>query len=480
MEKLQKEARIIYDFDFTESGFEFTSNISSALVEANFDLEEIENEIEENLEMIKKLTPQCDKTDYILAASSGALCGIMDIFLVGKPGQSPLGNITDKWFDNRVKDFAKLCGWKDNKDFSSAVRFLEKKFKIPYDQRGAGDAGSIIFDLKPGNHHFKSLAHNPTLMGLFFSILDQFTNTSHFVSNGELISLQRADDSFELRGNNIPSKIFCGIANWFGHIMSDVAGASNSKGRGAGIPSPIMAWINDVIVLKRKLHIPVSEFDRTVSEFAVQMFNQGYDVRFQTSQAIPVLVNEMVVRLMYSVRRLIKYYSTTKKEERSYSLLWMECEPFSNATVKRMLTVAHGTFCMIDVGDAVIRGATSGKGAFDPIECVMRLNIIGIGRFSISLYGEAKRAVEKNDIKNKTYFLQRKRVIVNNYIEGLEYLSNMYDDKDLLAFVDDFRNSDMYKEAFEKTILLAEKRNVPNGNILRNKTDIDNYFKGGN
>lgn len=25
------------------------------------------------------------------------------------------------------------------------------------------------------------------------------------------------------------------------------------------------------------------------------------------------------------------------------------CEPFKNATVKHMLTIAHGTFCMMDI-----------------------------------------------------------------------------------------------------------------------------------
>ena len=38
----------------------------------------------------------------------------------------------------------------------------------------------------------------------------------------------------------------------------------------------------------------------------------------------------------------------------------------------------------------------------------------------------------------------------------------------------------MYIEAFEKSVLLAEKRNVPKSQILRNKADIDSYFKEGN
>ena len=50
---------------------------------------EIHN-LDETIESINGLKPNCDKLDYILAASSGALCGIIDIFLVGKPGESLL------------------------------------------------------------------------------------------------------------------------------------------------------------------------------------------------------------------------------------------------------------------------------------------------------------------------------------------------------------------------------------------------------
>lgn len=207
-----------------------------------------------------------------------------------------------------------------------------------------------LINLTPTNHHFKSLGHNPTLLGLFFSILDQFTNTSDFVSNGELISLNNSEGKFELQGKNIPSKLFCGIVNWIGHLISDVSGSSSSKGRGMGLPSPIWAWSNDVIAIKRKLNIPLNEFDKSVNELALKLFEKGYDVRFQTTQTIPVFINEIVVRMLYSIRRLIKYYITVPSEDRCWGELWKSCEPFSNATVKRMLTVAHGTFCLINYG----------------------------------------------------------------------------------------------------------------------------------
>ena len=264
---------IILDLNIDDDRFGFATSIDEALTQAETELVVLN----ETIESIKELKPQCDKLDYILAASSGALCGVIDIFLVGKPGESPLGDITDKWFANRTIDFAKLCGYKGNKNsLSSAINFLEEKFKIPYDQSVGGGIFRELINLTPSNHHFKSLGHNPTLLGLFFSILNQFTNTSDFVSNEELISLNNSDGKFELQGKNIPSKLFCGIANWIGHLISDVSGSSGSKGRGMGIPSPIWAWSNDVIAIKAKLNIPVIEFDKSVNELALKLFKPKY------------------------------------------------------------------------------------------------------------------------------------------------------------------------------------------------------------
>lgn len=477
----EKESLVMLKLGINENGYEFSSDIKTALANADHELSDVIAKLEETIDSLKKVTPECDKTDYILAACSGVLCVIMDIFLVEKPGESPIGDITDKWFENRTMDFAKMCGWNDKGEgnLSSAIRFLEKKFKIPYDQRGAGDAASWIFDLSSSNHHFKSLAHNPTLLGLFFSILDQFTNTSHFVTGGELISLQDADGKFELRGNDVPSKLFCGFVNWFGHLVSDVSGSAGSKGRGMGIPSPIWSWTNDIIAIKRKLGIPVSDFDKNLNELALEIYKKGYDVRFQETQTMPVFINELIVRVIYSSRRLIRYYSTMDKEDRTFSVLWQSCEPFSNASVKRMLTVAHGTFCLVDAGDAIVRGFAIGTGSFNVEEFAMRLNIVGVGRFTISLYGEVNRGFKHHALNEEVMMLRRQKTIVEDYIQGLKYLAEIYDDQELLLFTKDFIESDSYKQAFEKSVILARKRNVPENELLKKKEEIDFYFNGG-
>lgn len=476
MSRAKGRDRLVLGMSVADDGLSFTSSIETALISVETEIQSLE----ETIESVESLRPNCDKLDYALAASSGVLCGIIDIFLVGKPGESPVGDVTDKWFAKRTTDFAKLYGWQGKRDASpsSAIRFLEKKFEIPYDQRGAGDAASSIFGLNPANHHFKSLGHNPTLLGLFFSILDQFTNQSHFVSGGELISLQNADEKFELRGNSVPAKLFCGFVNWFGHLISDMSGSYGSRSRGMGIPSPFWAWTNDIIAIKRKLNIPASQFDNTINELALSIYKEGYDIRFQAAKVIPVFINEIIVRLVYSIRRLVKYFVTTEKEERSASAMWRACEPFSNPTVKRMLTVAHGIFCMMDIGDATIRAFITGAGTFNITEFFLRLNIVGVGRFTISLYGEAKRFVVIRKAKYEAQFARREIDIVENYLSGLSLLSELYDDKDLLDFVDDFKNSDMYVQAFQKSVRLAELRKVPDNDTLRTKSDIDSYFGG--
>lgn len=470
---------ILLNLSVEDGGFDFSTSIADAMAKAETELVVLN----ETVDSIKGLKPDCDKLDYILATSSGALCGIIDIFLVGKPGESPLGNITDKWFVARTIDFAKLCD-PEKKNFDSldsALRFLEKKFKVPYDQTGLGDAGKTIFDLTAKNHHFKSLAHNPSLLGLFFSILDQFSNTSHFVTDGQLVSLQQADEKWELRGGNIPSKLFCGFANWIGHLISDVSGSSSSaaKGnRGTGLPSPLWTWTNDIIAIKAKLGLSVTETDKAMNELALNIFEKGYDIRFQTAQAIPVFLNELLVRLIYAIRRLFRYFSEIPKTERSFALMWKKCEPFSNATVKRMLTVAHGTFCLVDVGDAVGRSLIAGGGTFNAVEFVLRFNVVGVGRFAISLYGETRRAISYNHAKKEFDFASKETVIISNYIEGLKILAHQYDDHHLLMFISDFEKSDAYIEAFGKSVTLAEVRNVPVNRILKSKPDIDKYFGG--
>lgn len=181
----------------------------------------------------------CDRYDYLAAAACGAMAGLVDIFLGSSPADSALSGWTDEQVDHAVMKFADYCGWSPRlgkeDSVASAIGFLEKKYPVNYDQAYA-TGSDAIFDMSTKNHHLKSLGHAPDIVGLFFSIQNQFTETSTFISDGQLITIK--SDPIEMQGGDLISKLFCGVANWFGHIMSDVAGSSGASGRGSGLAIP--------------------------------------------------------------------------------------------------------------------------------------------------------------------------------------------------------------------------------------------------
>lgn len=109
----------------------------------------------------------------------------------------------------------------------------------------------------------------------------------------------------------------------------------------------------------------------------------------------------------------------------------------------------------------------------------MRFNVVGIGRFTISLYGEVKRGIKSKKTNTDVTFIKRETIIVDDYIEGLKTLSEAYDDKELLNFINDFQTSNLYEDAFAKSVRLAELRNVPDEKTVKSKAEIDCYFRGG-
>lgn len=288
---------------------------------------------------------KCDATDYMASVACGAIAGLIDIFFVGAPGDSILGNWTDTQVDTVVMKYAKMVGWspKEGKEASvtSAIGFLERNFKVNYDQRHTADVGGL-FNMSTKNHHLKSLAHSPDPIGLFFSILNQFTSTSSFVSGGKLITIQT--ETFELQGHNLPSKLFCGVSNWFGHIMSDIAGSSGSRGnagRGSGVALPFFELFQ---------FCSFGEFDigkdkQDLATLATRVFQEGYDARHSLTMAIPVLLCDLSIRLIW----VIKHYFYFKQPLK-------ECVPDkTHESLRVMLLFGNGTLCLMDGADAAIR-----------------------------------------------------------------------------------------------------------------------------
>lgn len=410
-------------------------------------LSEIEREFErplyERLEDAYNRKYGCDKIDYAAAAISGVITGLIDALFVGMPHSSLLGNFTDDLADKSVMKFAKLCGWKGPKKgktspIASAIGYLERGgnvkqgqeassfgkilskiglittdkdtgkkvfggFKVNYDQRLQSE---VPFDMRPGIHHFLSLAHSPSLVGLICSIINQFTLTSTFIAEGKLITIDADDGKFQLYGKNIYAKIFAGFVNWFGHLMSDIAGSSGGRGhntgKGSGIPIPFSELI---------LFLNIGSFGndrRTIAELAVKMFESGYDLRHGAAMSIPVIINELLIRFFWMLKRHYKH-----------NMSWRESLPTTNnPSVNRMLLVGHGCLCLVDAADAGIRCG----GIL--LTFLLRLNLIAWARLGFAGLKEINHLANK-----KTCMLHMEGERLDRLIEDADYILKSVNDQ---------------------------------------------------
>lgn len=318
----------------------------------------------------------CDRYDFMIAGFSGVIAGIIDVFFVGNPSLSKLGSLTDDGADELVKKFAKVSGWKpkiDNENnVASAIGFLEGKFRVNYDQRNTTDVNKL-FKMGTKNHHIKSLSHSPDIIGLFFSILNQFTSTATFVSEGKIFNIDTSDGKFELKGNNFIEKLFCGFCNWIGHIMSDLSGSSGGRGkinagRGSGIPIPFM----ELFLMCDFGKFQNGNDRQTLAVTMTRVFQEGYDARFGVTMSIPVLIQELMIRSLWVIKK--RYFE--KKD-------WKECIPTEkHGDLRLMLLIGYTTFCLIDGIDAGFRSGGN------MVQFILHLNYVAWVRLIMLVFKE--------------------------------------------------------------------------------------------
>lgn len=385
-----------------ENGVDLTQDPFDALLSPE-QKAEIEKRIKEDYLMGNDV--HCDKYDYLIAAFSGVASGLIDVFFVGTPLDSKLGNWTNKETDKIVEKFAKWVQATDKKKgtsigknsrtpidgIASAIGYLEERFNVNYDARTTSDFSGIHEKMdvnsamSSSNHHLKSLGHSPDIIGLFFSILDQFTGKATFVLDGKLVRIvpKPKKKEFELQGKTFQQKIFFGFCNWIGHIMSDIAGSSGNRGHdngkyGMGVPIPFYELFLFCDFGEFDVNVGTTEKRRiermNFADLMTKVYEKGYDARFGAAMAIPVFINELLIRSLWAIKS--HYY---------HKRTWKESIPFGNKPeLRRMLVVGHGALCLVDGTDAAIRSGG------DALSFALHINIIAWNRFAIVAFKEIR------------------------------------------------------------------------------------------
>lgn len=359
---------------------------------------------------IKLLSSQADNLDYIVAIASGIACGLLDILWVREFDQVDGRSVASDKMDSFVKKTAEMLEGEEFDDVKSAVKALEKRFPIPSDGNTPDFGGGL-------QHHLRDFAHHPTIVGLAFSLLTQFTEKSYGTdANGIFLVVDVPEKSKPFIGKDIPQKILMGTITWFFHLVSDMAGSSSTVGitGGTGIPGPILALAKEVSAIPFFKNLKVDD-DISLSVFLSKLFNGTlmmqrdengqiikesvikFDLRGELGvavelckQAIPVVANECIVRSFYFIRR----FAIAMKDNNVNCLAdfkmidWNSIKPINNPTIARMLSISTGVFTALDIGDAIVTQ-----------KYWVAINYVGIGRFAVAIGSDVSWGLKARNVK---------------------------------------------------------------------------------
>ena len=385
-------------------------DIQDGIHEVDRDLSANGKRIEELNKEMERLTNSADGLDYALAVGCGIVAAAVDILWVGEFDLE----VGEAWSNKKVNEFvmkrAKADGY-EGKRLSGAIQHLEDKYPIPTDNLWKGKDIGIFAK----SHHLDDLAHHPTPLGLFFSILTQFTMKGYFQnSTGQFLPITIDENGRDLIGNDTPHKFLAGILNWFFHLASDMSGSKKTAGVGMGIPGPIVSLLKELSIMpglnktglaKKANEIFVKERFDLRSELAVG--------RELGRQAVPVIMNEVLVRAFYFIRRLVM---EIKEKQSLEEIDWKKTLPWKNRTIVRMLTIATGTLTLIDLGDAAIRGAvkSGGNPAMFAKEFILHVNFVGVGRFVIAVATDTTMGLKRAKLRNERIVILSKQLHLIN------------------------------------------------------------------
>lgn len=438
-----------------------TDAVSSVRKDINIFISELDDRLAKNQAVldelnsnIDRLTNHADGFDYTISACSGVLCGFIDSFFVGEFNFEELKADSNKHVNKFVEKYAKLNGWNGEGRLKSAVEFLEKKFPVDQDNvwKSSGISSTRL-------HHLEDLAHHPTPCGLFFAIVVSFFRCAVFVDkdgkwhleiletdikklaklwipilvSGILRWLVYVAESkyLEKEGEELPKpirKLLKAIAytpgildvlkvaiNWFGHLVSDMAGSKQTAGGGMGIPGLFLSLLKELSSLP---YIRNTSLPKIVSDwYSKDKFDMRAElaiVEFVGRQSVPVILNECIVRTFYFVRHLI---DEKQKAIEWNAINWNKVVPWGNRTINRMLTIATGVFTTVDVADAAIRSVIkNGGNMYNPklyLDFVLRVNFVGLGRFAIAVGTDIYMGVKREKLRKERMFRQSEQLILS-------------------------------------------------------------------
>ncbi len=329
-----------------------------------------ESELAINREAVKAINHdfkqiyKLDKYDYMIAFSAGFLSAVTDILLVGipKPGESgteagPLSNwIRDK-FDKWIPE--------------EKISILETNpaSKVPFDAQDNRNTNEYVEGLSSYYHRIYELGHDP-LIGFVVGVYDIMHGSMTTIDKNGAFVTQILENYADRKEGNF----FKAIYKEFIHLLSDV----NTE---MGLPAPLMGLLNLIQTG------PIYD-DKTLSEIIRNMYYQGYDFIHACSLSIPVLIIEVLTRMLYSIKRM-------KEGVDIKDAIAISTDREKNPKLGTILFISH----------SIATAANAGKIYFaDESDKLQAINYLEFIAFAINSFKQLKWAIiDKPELATQYY-----------------------------------------------------------------------------
>ena len=481
-----------------------TIGLDEVPVEVQVALEHKLNQVNQELE---RYTNYADGVQYAYAVACGIISGAIDsaFFADTKIFDNDIG-FSHRQVNEFIQEYAASRGLGGDR-LKDCISDLEQAFKVAQDNVWKGaDIG-----VSAKNHHLADLAHHPTPAGLMSALIVQFLRVGTFVNkDGEwhflfvpttkedianvaipavitgvlnwlvAISTEKYEEE---TGKEIPKalrrlahviastpaiiEVVKCADNWFGHLVSDMGGSKNTAGGGMGVPGIFLSLLHELSTLPI---LKDSNLPAIVNDLYV---NKKLDLRHELAyaqqaklQAVPVIFNEICVRLGFMILQLEKELLENGSLER---VNWRRVIPFANRSVDRCLAIATMTFNVVDTGDAALRAAieSGGNWVLFSGRFVARYNFVGAGRAALAIVKEVSNERKEAQLIHERMILMDAKAQMfyqqlQQFKAQLEEKVSNYLAEDIEAFIEGF---DYMKEGLET----GDSNLVIKGNVVIQK-----------
>ncbi|MBR3158024.1 MAG: hypothetical protein IKF14_02860 [Atopobiaceae bacterium] len=411
----------------------------------------LEVELEAINEELDTYTCKADTQDYAFAIASGILCGLFDAVYVGEASILSSDEIVDARVKNgALHEFLSKGYTSLGETLAKANDAVQKASEIPFvDVPTVSDLVTV---------QMEALSQQPSVVGIAASIasfmlqsvgrtkLDELAKNAENVEAILVASMiagflqwsKKAGVEVCERGvqSNLPqvldgllrmmhdqpvfSKIAGVSTKWHRKQMAQIKRASKRGGR-VSVVSMLHSFMSEVAALPE---LQTTALKGYLAACVLQQ-NASSELDPQTQaalnkQAVPVLLNEVVVRLGYFLSR----FGRALQEHGDYSLIdWKDVMPFDNRTVERMITISSMTLTFADTYDAVTHASleSAGNVLLFSQKFVARWNYVAAGRVAVAIVREIQDdQYELELLRNRRRLVEQKTVLTVERLDAYE------------------------------------------------------------